>query len=190
MADNIEQSLAKYVATEIRPGSEVDNILASESLFADGIVDSLALQQLLVFLETEFSIEVDDDDLIIETSRRRCIKNTEAINIYITTTQDISYLELSGSGLLQCDSINVNNLDIELSGSGDIDVNVYGGGFISQAEAARLAIARSLVKYDKKLEKSFLGYDRQLLVADVRRKEPKKPNTSSGARSKRQKSYR
>jgi len=72
----------------------------------------------------------------------------------------------------------------------DIDVNVKGGGFISQAEAARLAIARTLVKYDKKLEKNFLNYDRQLLVADVRRKEPHKPNTSKGARSKRQKSYR
>ena len=72
----------------------------------------------------------------------------------------------------------------------DISVNVSGGGPISQAEAARLAIARSLVKFDKKLEKSFLTYDRQLLVADVRRKEPHKPNTSKGARSKRQKSYR
>lgn len=72
----------------------------------------------------------------------------------------------------------------------DIDVSVNGGGIISQSEAARLAIARSLVKYDKKLEKNFLNYDRQLLVADVRRKESHKPNTSKGARSKRQKSYR
>ena len=72
----------------------------------------------------------------------------------------------------------------------DINVNVMGGGCVSQAEAARLAIARALVKFDKKLEKGFLNYDRQLLVADVRRKEPRKPNTSSGARAKRQKSYR
>ena len=72
----------------------------------------------------------------------------------------------------------------------DIEVNVSGGGIVSQSEAARLAIARALVKYDKKLEKNFLNYDRQLLVADVRRKEPKKPNTSKGARAKRQKSYR
>jgi len=72
----------------------------------------------------------------------------------------------------------------------DISVDVKGGGYNSQAEAARLAIARALVQYDKKLEKNFLDYDRQLLVADVRRKEPKKPNTSKGARAKRQKSYR
>ena len=75
-------------------------------------------------------------------------------------------------------------------GNIDIDVNVIGGGFMSQAEAARLAIARALVKNDKKLEKVFLSYDRHLLVADIRRKEPRKPNTSGKARSKKQKSYR
>lgn len=72
----------------------------------------------------------------------------------------------------------------------DLDVNVVGGGFMSQAEAARLAIARALVKYNKKLEKVFLNYDRHLLVADVRRKEASKPNRHGQARSKRQKSYR
>ena len=72
----------------------------------------------------------------------------------------------------------------------DINVNVCGGGFNSQAEATRLALARTLVKYDKKLETPFLAYDRQLLVADVRRKEAHKPNTSKSARAKRQKSYR
>jgi small subunit ribosomal protein S9 len=72
----------------------------------------------------------------------------------------------------------------------DIKISVAGGGYISQAEAARLAVARALVKYNKKLEKTFLEYDRHLLVADVRRKEPHKPNTSKSARAKRQKSYR
>ncbi len=72
----------------------------------------------------------------------------------------------------------------------DVEVDIYGGGFNSQAEAARLAIARCLVRYDKKLEKNFLSYDRQLLVADVRRKEAHKPNSSKSARAKKQKSYR
>jgi len=72
-----------------------------------------------------------------------------------------------------------------------IDVNVKGGGWQGQTEAARLAIARALVKFteNKELEKNFLEYDRNLLVADVRRKEPNKPNDSK-ARKKRQKSYR
>lgn len=74
----------------------------------------------------------------------------------------------------------------------DIKVNVSGGGIMGQAEASRLAIARGLVEItkDKKLEKTFLDYDRHLLVADVRRKEVRKPNTAGGARGKVQKSYR
>lgn len=74
----------------------------------------------------------------------------------------------------------------------DINVNLNGGGIQSQADAARLAIARSLVRYtkDSKLEKEYLTYDRHFLVADVRRKEVRKPNSQGKARAKRQKSYR
>ncbi len=72
----------------------------------------------------------------------------------------------------------------------DIDVNVFGGGIASQTEASRLAIARALVEYTKseRLKEKFLKYDRQLLVADVRRKEPAKPNRHGHARAKKQKS--
>jgi small subunit ribosomal protein S9 len=71
----------------------------------------------------------------------------------------------------------------------NINVTVLGGGTSGQAEAARLAIGRALVQHDKKLKKVFEDYDRQLLVADIRRKETNKPNISK-ARAKRQKSYR
>lgn len=72
----------------------------------------------------------------------------------------------------------------------DIDVNVNGGGVISQADAVRLAIAKALALYNPKLKKVFLDYDRTLLVADVRQREPRKPNTAGKARAKIQKSYR
>ena len=73
----------------------------------------------------------------------------------------------------------------------DIDVDVKGGGFVSQANAVRTAIARGLVEYtaDPGLKLAFLDHDRSLLVNDPRRKEPKKP-LGRGARKKRQKSYR
>lgn len=73
----------------------------------------------------------------------------------------------------------------------DADVVVKGGGAMSQAEAARLALAKGLVAYtgSKNLKKEFLSYDRHMLVADVRRNEPHKPNDSK-ARAARQKSYR
>ena len=73
----------------------------------------------------------------------------------------------------------------------NIDVSVKGGGFMSQASAARTAIAKGLVEFtsDPSLRIAFLDHDRSLLVSDSRRKEPKKP-LGRGARKKRQKSYR
>lgn len=73
----------------------------------------------------------------------------------------------------------------------NIDVSVTGGGQESQIEASRLAIAKALVKFTKstELKKAFLAYDRNFLIADVRRKEAYKPGDSK-ARRKRQKSYR
>ncbi len=79
----------------------------------------------------------------------------------------------------------------DVANSVDIDVLVRGGGQSGQAEAARLVVAKSLVQFskDKTLEQRYLAYDRHMLVADVRRKETRKPNDSK-ARAKRQKSYR
>ncbi len=73
----------------------------------------------------------------------------------------------------------------------DIAVSVEGGGPMSQAEAARTAIAKAIVSYtnDEELKNMFMEYDRTLLVNDTRRKEPKK-QLGRGARKKRQKSYR
>ena len=73
----------------------------------------------------------------------------------------------------------------------DIHVSINGGGAEAGVEAARLAIARALVaaSKSKELRKAYLEYDRNLLVADTRRKEPYKPGDSK-ARAKRQKSYR
>jgi small subunit ribosomal protein S9 len=73
----------------------------------------------------------------------------------------------------------------------DIDVNMKGGGFMGQAEAARTAIARALVKWVRKssLKTTFLEYDKTMLSGDPRRKEPKKFG-GPGARRRKQKSYR
>ncbi len=73
----------------------------------------------------------------------------------------------------------------------DIAVLVNGGGVMGQATAARTAIARGLVDYykDEELEAVFRAYDRTLIINDDRRKLPKNP-LGSGARAKKQKSYR
>lgn len=74
----------------------------------------------------------------------------------------------------------------------DIDVEAYGGGMVSQAYAAAIAISRALVdhfKDDKELRGLILAYDRHLLIGDERQKEPKKFG-GPGARRREQKSYR
>ena len=73
----------------------------------------------------------------------------------------------------------------------DAAINARGGGEKGQVDAARLALAKALVKFtnSKELTEAFLAYDRNLLVADIRRKEPNKPGDSK-ARSKRQSSKR
>ena len=72
----------------------------------------------------------------------------------------------------------------------DIDVKVKGGGFMGQAEAVRMSIARGLVEWfrSSRLKKLFIGYDRSMIAGDPRRKEMKKFG-GPGAR-RRQKSYR
>ena len=73
----------------------------------------------------------------------------------------------------------------------DINVKVAGGGFMGQAEASRMAVAKGLVQWTRssELRKSMTNYDRTMLAGDPRRKEPKKFG-GPGARRREQKSYR
>lgn len=79
----------------------------------------------------------------------------------------------------------------ELARRVDINVDVSGGGFMGQAEAARTAIARGLIEWsgDAKVRELFKQRDWTLIKSDVRFKETKKPG-GRGARAKVQKSYR
>ena len=73
----------------------------------------------------------------------------------------------------------------------DVSIKVAGGGIMGQAEAARTALARGIVKWhnDPRMKDVYQVYDRSLLVNDSRQKEAKKPH-GRGARAKFQKSYR
>ncbi len=73
----------------------------------------------------------------------------------------------------------------------DIRVSVNGGGIMGQAEAARIAVARSLASWTKssELRKSFQAFDRVMLAGDQRMTEPKKFG-GPGPRRRKQKSYR
>lgn len=80
----------------------------------------------------------------------------------------------------------------------DIKIRVRGGGHTAQVFAIRQAIAKSLVAYYQKfvdeqskreIKDALMKFDRSLLVADPRRREPKKFG-GRGARARFQKSYR
>jgi small subunit ribosomal protein S9 len=73
----------------------------------------------------------------------------------------------------------------------DMDVKTSGGGYMGQAEAARMAIANALLKWTKSthLRTVLTEYDRTMVAGDARSKEPKKFG-GPGARAKEQKSYR
>jgi small subunit ribosomal protein S9 len=73
----------------------------------------------------------------------------------------------------------------------DMDVKTSGGGYMGQAEAARMAVANALLKWTKSshLRTVFTEYDRTMIAGDSRSKEPKKFG-GPGARAKEQKSYR
>ena len=73
----------------------------------------------------------------------------------------------------------------------NIEVNVKGGGSAARVEASRLAISKAIVKFTgrEEIRSAFLAYDRNMLIADTRRKEARKPGDSK-ARARRQTSFR
>ena len=79
----------------------------------------------------------------------------------------------------------------ELREKFDVDVSVSGGGFMGQADAAAMAIARAFVDQVRgnEVRERMNAYNKYLLSGDPRQAEPKKFG-GPGARRKRQKSYR
>ena len=73
----------------------------------------------------------------------------------------------------------------------DVDVSVSGGGFMGQADAAAMAIARAYVDQVRgsAVREKINAFNKYLLSGDPRQTEPKKFG-GPGARRKRQKSYR
>ena len=93
----------------------------------------------------------------------------------------------------------------ELRDKVDISVRVRGGGFMGQAYSSATAMSRALIGWTKskkepkdhpfnkstrqQLKTKIVEYDKYLISGDARRKEPKKFG-GSGARRRKQKSYR
>ncbi len=88
------------------------------------------------------------------------------------------------------------SVPLKLMGDRRFKINAHitakGGGAISQAYAASIALSKALSDYfkdDEKVKEIIQSYDRHLLIGDPRQKEPKKFG-GPGARRREQKSYR
>ncbi len=90
--------------------------------------------------------------------------------------------------------VRLSDKTAEIIRDSDVKIVVYGGGASGQAQAARTALAKVLAdektsSYSESIKRTFMDYDRSLLVDDVRLVEPKK-FLGPKARARFQKSYR
>lgn len=110
------------IVNQERTIGEFDNIVSSGSFVVEvypGYESSLSIKtddNLLDYIRTS----IQGNTLVLETRSGRCIRSRESITIYVYTPS-VEKLKLSGSGLITCDNISTENLDLELTGSGKIN---------------------------------------------------------------------
>ena len=63
--DTIKQRLTQFVTNYVRR----DELEADEDIFATGLVNSLFAMQLVMFIEKEFNIQVENEDLELDNFR-------------------------------------------------------------------------------------------------------------------------
>jgi len=114
------------VVQEVRDMEPFSGVASSGSFHVHVQLDDInqvtveAEENLIPYIYTR----VKSGRLIIKTRDHYCIKNHAPIHIYVKATY-LNMLDLSGSGEILCDSVSSNYFDIDLSGSGDIDVTLY-----------------------------------------------------------------
>lgn len=104
----------------------------------------------------------------------------------------LPYLELNlFHKLALLEPIKIYQIELGPELNHDFHITTAGGGKEGQIQAARLAIAKTLLYLtgSETLKKAFIKYDRNMIIPDSRRKETRKPGDSK-ARAKRQKSFR
>ena len=58
--------LEKFIVTEIAAERDKKSLEPDEDLLGSGIIDSMAVMKLVMFLEETFGIEVEDEDIVPE----------------------------------------------------------------------------------------------------------------------------
>ena len=77
------ESIRQFIVTELVSNQEYSNLDNEEPLIETGIIDSLGIMKLIVFLTEEFGIDIGDDDRIPEN-----FENIEAIYSFVQSKQN------------------------------------------------------------------------------------------------------
>lgn len=139
-------------------------------------------------------MESNPEQQVIITSARR---KTAIARCYLYPGKGRIFINDAPVELIPMEVVRLKIMEpLLLAGEGivsKVDAKVYvkGGGVMSQADAARMALARALVKFtgSQELKELYKQYDRSMLAGDPRQTESEKWMRYS-ARRWRQKSYR
>jgi len=74
-------------------------------------------------LQNHINTRVSGNNLIIDTQNNRCLNVNYPIIITVTTV-DLNKVELDGSGTVRCDEVQSTEMDVNLSGSGSVYINL------------------------------------------------------------------
>lgn len=116
----------KYI-TEARKLTSLHGISSEGSFDINIVLDTVneviieAEENLMPYIYTK----VHGSTLVIKTRDDRCIREHKPIVISVKT-QSLDAIKLLGSGIVNCDSLNATNIDINLSGSGEIFAGIWG----------------------------------------------------------------
>lgn len=62
----MNKTLIKYISEQLLNNELEEELEAQDDLLGDGILDSLGMMKLILFIETEYSTKVPPQDMVIE----------------------------------------------------------------------------------------------------------------------------
>jgi len=66
MPDDIKKTVREFIRENFHYRGEIESLSESDSLLEAGLIDSMGVLELVTFLESTFSIEVADEEVVPE----------------------------------------------------------------------------------------------------------------------------
>lgn len=61
--ESTEKTIRQYIVAEVLNGEDTDDLTSTTPLLSNGILDSMAILKLVIFLENDFSIAVESQEV-------------------------------------------------------------------------------------------------------------------------------